>query len=45
MTDEKVRQLRAVAGAEMARKWLTASRPKPGDGSTAHDDKIWSKAP
>ncbi len=27
LTDEKVRQLRSAAGAEMARKWLTASRP------------------
>jgi hypothetical protein len=46
LTDKKVRQLRAAAGAEMARKWLTASRPKPGDGNAAaHDEENWSKAP
>ena len=28
LTDEKVRQLRAAAGADMAKKWLTSSRPK-----------------
>ena len=45
LSDNKVRQLRAAAGAEMARKWLTGSRPKPGDGDAAHDEKNWSKAP
>jgi hypothetical protein len=31
LTDEKVRQLRAAAGADLARKWLTASKPTSGD--------------
>ena len=31
LTDEKVRQLRSAAGAEMAQKWLTAS--KQGNGT------------
>jgi hypothetical protein len=44
LTDEKVRQLRAAAGAEMARKWLSGSRPKPGDGNAAHDEDNRSKA-
>jgi hypothetical protein len=43
MTDQKVRQLRAAAGAEMAKKWLTASRSKPNEVNGAHDKKKWSK--
>ncbi len=35
LTDEKVRQLRAAAGADMAKKWLTASKPGRGDTSAA----------
>lgn len=31
LTDEKVRQLRTAAGADLARKWLTASKPTSGD--------------
>jgi hypothetical protein len=34
MSDERVRQLLAAAGAEMARKWLTASKSKPGDSNS-----------
>jgi len=46
LTDEKVRQLRAAAGAEMARKWLTASKPKLGDSNAAANvEKKRSKAP
>jgi hypothetical protein len=39
LTDEKVRQLRAAAGAEMAKKWLTASKPKLGesDATVKHE--------
>jgi len=33
LTDEKIRQLRSAAGAEMAQKWLTAS--KRGNGNVA----------
>ena len=33
LTDEKVRHLRSAAGAEMARKWLTASNPRDGNGT------------
>jgi hypothetical protein len=33
LSDEKLRQLRTAAGAELARKWLTASKPKPGDSN------------
>jgi hypothetical protein len=41
LTDEKVRQLRAAAGAELARKWLTASKPRSGDSDAAveHEKK------
>ena len=33
LTDEKVRQLRSAAGAEMAQKWLTASNSRNGNGN------------
>jgi hypothetical protein len=33
LSDEKLRQLRTAVGAELARKWLTASKPKPGDSN------------
>lgn len=35
LTDERVRQLRSAAGADIARKWLTASKPGNGAGSVA----------
>jgi hypothetical protein len=35
LTDEKVRQLRSAAGADLARKWLTASKPGEGAGTGA----------
>lgn len=35
LTDEKVRQLRTAAGADMAKKWLTASKPTSGDTRAA----------
>lgn len=35
LTDEKVRQLRSAAGAEMAQKWLTASKPTNANGTVA----------
>jgi hypothetical protein len=35
LNGEKVRQLRAAAGADIARKWLTASKPSPGDTHAA----------
>jgi hypothetical protein len=37
LTDEKVRQLRSAAGAEMAQKWLTASNPRNGNGIAAFE--------
>jgi hypothetical protein len=40
LTDEKVRQLRAAAGADMAKKWLTASKPRRGDPSAAVKHKM-----
>jgi hypothetical protein len=33
LTDDKVRKLRAAAGAELARHWLTASNPKNSNGA------------
>lgn len=33
LTNEKVQQLRSVAGAEIAQKWLTASKPANGAGA------------
>jgi hypothetical protein len=35
LSDEKVRQLRSAAGAEIAQTWLTASKPGNGHGSVA----------
>jgi hypothetical protein len=37
LTDEKVRKLRSAAGADMARKWLTASNPRSDNGTVAID--------
>ena len=37
LTDEKVRQLRSAAGAEIAQKWLTASKPANGAGAVADE--------
>jgi hypothetical protein len=37
LTDEKVRQLRSAAGAEMAQKWLTASNPRNSNGTGAFE--------
>jgi hypothetical protein len=39
LTDEKVRQLRSAAGAEMAQTWLTASKPRDGDGTAIVETK------
>jgi hypothetical protein len=35
LSDEKVRQLRSAAGADMAHKWLTGNKPTTGDNSNA----------
>ena len=35
LSDEKVRQLRSAAGADMAHKWLTGNKPTTGDDSNA----------
>ena len=37
LTDEKVRQLRSAAGADLAQKWLTASYPRDVNGAGAVD--------
>jgi hypothetical protein len=37
LSDEKVRQLRSAAGAEIAQKWLTASKPAIGFGAVADE--------
>ena len=43
LTDEKVRQLRSAAGADIAQKWLTASKPANGaasvDVETSHRER------
>lgn len=33
LSDEKVRQLRSAAGADMAHKWLTGNKPTTGDAA------------
>jgi len=35
LSDEKVRQLRSAAGADMAHKWLTGNKPTTGDAANA----------
>ena len=35
LSDEKVRQLRSAAGADMAQKWLTGNKPTTDDASNA----------
>jgi hypothetical protein len=35
LSDEKVRQLRSAAGADMAHKWLTGNKPTTGNDSNA----------
>jgi hypothetical protein len=46
LSDEKVRQLRAAAGADMAKKWLTASKPSPGNThSTVNAENKGRKKP
>jgi len=35
LSDEKVRQLRSAAGADMAHKWLTGNKPMTGDDANA----------
>ena len=35
LSDEKVRQLRSAAGADMAHKWLTGNKPTTGDDANA----------
>lgn len=35
LSDEKVRQLRSAAGADMAHKWLTGNKSTPGDAAHA----------
>jgi hypothetical protein len=35
LSDEKVRQLRSAAGADLAHKWLTGNKPTTGDATNA----------
>jgi hypothetical protein len=35
LSDEKVRQLRSAAGADLAHKWLTGNKPTTGDDANA----------
>jgi hypothetical protein len=35
LSDEKVRQLRSAAGADLAHKWLTGNKPTTGDAVNA----------
>jgi hypothetical protein len=35
LSDEKVRQLRSAAGADMAHKWLTGNKPSSGNDADA----------
>jgi len=39
LSDEKVRQLRSAAGADMAHKWLTGNKPPSGDDADAVEHK------
>ena len=39
LPDEKVRQLRSAAGADMAHKWLTGNKPPSGDNADPVEQK------
>jgi hypothetical protein len=45
LTDDKVRQLRSAAGAEIAQKWLTASKPANGPGPAADETSPRERQP
>jgi hypothetical protein len=39
LSEEKVRQLRSAAGADMAHKWLTGNKPPTGHDADAVEQK------